>query len=306
MKFGDNLKSLRKDQGLSQEELAEHLGVSRQSISKWECGVSYPTMENILILCELFHCKVNDMIHENLSDIKEVKESVMKLSIKKQRQMKGLSKVIFVLARIMKIVCFGSVVLLSVLFLACPFVASNIDYNGNHSFEIYGQTLEYERKENEILLKDDKGIYHLNNYNEVHSLSVLLDIFENHSFMKIVWFTEIALGVLIVTLVYLCLTFLHLEKLFVNFHNGETPFTLENVQHMKKMSIFMIVTVLIPSITGSICEFVFHFNLNIGFELMDFVYILFLYSLTYIFEYGYEIQRDSNGKLYDEERILQE
>ena len=39
MKFGDNLKKLRKVKKLSQEELAEKIGVSRQSVSKWETGM---------------------------------------------------------------------------------------------------------------------------------------------------------------------------------------------------------------------------------------------------------------------------
>lgn len=41
MKFADKLQELRKAQGLSQEDLAERLNVSRQSVSKWETGVSH-------------------------------------------------------------------------------------------------------------------------------------------------------------------------------------------------------------------------------------------------------------------------
>lgn len=44
MKFGDNLQNLRKQKRMSQEQLAEKVNVSRQSISKWERGESYPTM----------------------------------------------------------------------------------------------------------------------------------------------------------------------------------------------------------------------------------------------------------------------
>ena len=69
MKFGDNLKKLRKKKKISQEELAEKVGVSRQSVSKWECGEAYPEMENILTLCDIFRCKINDLIHQNLADL---------------------------------------------------------------------------------------------------------------------------------------------------------------------------------------------------------------------------------------------
>ena len=76
MRFGENLKNLRKIKKLSQEKLAEKVGVSRQSISKWECGEAYPEMDNILILCKIFNCKVNDLIHEDLTDINSLGEDV--------------------------------------------------------------------------------------------------------------------------------------------------------------------------------------------------------------------------------------
>ena len=59
MKFGDNLKLLRKERKLSQEDLAEKMNVSRQSVSKWETGEAYPEMNNILQLCKIFGCNIN-------------------------------------------------------------------------------------------------------------------------------------------------------------------------------------------------------------------------------------------------------
>jgi transcriptional regulator with XRE-family HTH domain len=50
MGFADNLKSIRQERHISQEELAEIIGVSRQAVSKWEQGSGYPEMEKILIL----------------------------------------------------------------------------------------------------------------------------------------------------------------------------------------------------------------------------------------------------------------
>lgn len=46
MAFADNLKEMRKKKGLSQEELADLLNVSRQAVSKWEQGIGYPEVEN--------------------------------------------------------------------------------------------------------------------------------------------------------------------------------------------------------------------------------------------------------------------
>ncbi len=52
MSFADNLQSIRKERKLSQEELAEKIGVSRQAISKWEQGNGYPETEKLLILAQ--------------------------------------------------------------------------------------------------------------------------------------------------------------------------------------------------------------------------------------------------------------
>ncbi len=54
MSFGENLQYYRKREEITQEQLAEKMEVSRQTISKWEAGTSYPEMEKILQLCDLF------------------------------------------------------------------------------------------------------------------------------------------------------------------------------------------------------------------------------------------------------------
>lgn len=52
MGFADNLKSIRQERHISQEELAEIMGVSRQAISKWEQGSGYPETEKLLVLAK--------------------------------------------------------------------------------------------------------------------------------------------------------------------------------------------------------------------------------------------------------------
>lgn len=51
--LSDNIKNYRKENNLSQDELAEKLGVSRQSISLWETGQTQPTLENIMALAKI-------------------------------------------------------------------------------------------------------------------------------------------------------------------------------------------------------------------------------------------------------------
>ena len=52
MTFAENLKMLRKQAGMSQEQLAEKLGVSRQAVTKWETGAGIPDIENIMAIPE--------------------------------------------------------------------------------------------------------------------------------------------------------------------------------------------------------------------------------------------------------------
>lgn len=64
MQFPDKLQKLRKEKGLSQEQLAELLGVSRQAISKWESGAAYPEMANLIALSEIFGVTIDSMIKD--------------------------------------------------------------------------------------------------------------------------------------------------------------------------------------------------------------------------------------------------
>lgn len=59
MSFSENLTYLRKRENITQEQFAEQLEVSRQSVSKWESGASYPEMEKLLQICDLFHCSLD-------------------------------------------------------------------------------------------------------------------------------------------------------------------------------------------------------------------------------------------------------
>lgn len=62
MNIGERIFRLRTQRGLSQEELAEALGVSRQSVSKWETNASVPELEKIMKMCELFGVSLDELV----------------------------------------------------------------------------------------------------------------------------------------------------------------------------------------------------------------------------------------------------
>lgn len=67
MSFAENLKQLRKDKQLSQEELAEILDVSRQAVSKWEQGMGYPEVEKLLLLSDKLNVSLDYLMATELS-----------------------------------------------------------------------------------------------------------------------------------------------------------------------------------------------------------------------------------------------
>lgn len=66
MKFCDKLAKLRKNNNLSQEQFADKMGVSRQAVSKWESGASYPDMDKILTMCKILNCNLEDLLDDGV------------------------------------------------------------------------------------------------------------------------------------------------------------------------------------------------------------------------------------------------
>jgi transcriptional regulator with XRE-family HTH domain len=78
--FSENLKKIRKEHNLSQEQLADELGVSRQAISKWESAVAYPEMDKIIALCDKFDLNIDDLLHKDIGEVKGEEESNKKIN----------------------------------------------------------------------------------------------------------------------------------------------------------------------------------------------------------------------------------
>ena len=63
MSFAENLKRIRREKNISQEELAELLNVSRQAVSKWEQGAGYPEMEKMLLLSDRLNVSLDTLVY---------------------------------------------------------------------------------------------------------------------------------------------------------------------------------------------------------------------------------------------------
>ena len=71
MSFHKNLEYLRKEKKLSQEDLAFELGVSRQSVSKWESGAAYPETARMVSMCKIFDCTLDELMNEDIVELRK-------------------------------------------------------------------------------------------------------------------------------------------------------------------------------------------------------------------------------------------
>lgn len=67
MNFSDKLKEIRKKEGISQEQLAERIGVTRQAITKWETGKGLPDVENMVIIAEIFKTTIDELLQDSIA-----------------------------------------------------------------------------------------------------------------------------------------------------------------------------------------------------------------------------------------------
>ena len=87
MELGGQIKRYRIRLGLSQEELADRIFVTRQSVSNWENGRTYPDLQSLLRLSDLFGLSLDELIK---GDIETMKEEINKLEIQKMNRWGGI------------------------------------------------------------------------------------------------------------------------------------------------------------------------------------------------------------------------
>mgnify|MGYP002579364675 FL=1 len=114
--FGENLKTLRKQKGFSQEELATRLHVVRQTISKWEKNLSVPDADTLIRLAEILEVSVSELLGakiENENTASDVAEQLSRineqLAIKNRRSRRIWKIVAIILATIILINIFIAV-----------------------------------------------------------------------------------------------------------------------------------------------------------------------------------------------------
>ena len=229
----------------------------------------------------------------------DVKMSIVKLKKEKQKQMKGVTKVLALIGKITSIVLWVAFGFLIAAMILLPLGVKFIDVEDGKLVSTNNviKLVEHE-KTTDIRIGDSVIVA---NFGEKEIESIIPAI-EHYSETGVLVLLEVGFVVLGAFIIILIKALGHLEKLFNNIHEGDTPFTLENVEHIKKMSYLMIACIFLSGIGEVILNIPLRNQVNIEFNMVNIIEILFVYSMSLVFEYGYEIQLDSKGKMYDEEK----
>lgn len=294
MNFGENLKILRKNSKISQEALADKVGVTRQAVSRWEVGDAYPEMSNIVALCSIFHCSINDLINDNIVDIdsfdNKTKEGIVKFKKEQQKRMQGISKAIYIITNIVKIIVAIPTVCLMFACLIFPFISKSFDITDNQ-IKILNTEMDYSIDGNMVTI--DGNSHYIETKTNIKEF---IDNHDNYFFVISIEYILISITILSI----LTVLSLHcLYKLYKNIFNENTPFTIENEKLVHKACLFVLIEMVLQKITALIYSSVAHLDLAIDINIKDIIVILIGVSIIYIFKYGRMIQADTKAKIYD-------
>lgn len=143
MKIGAQIKKLRNELALSQDELAEKVFVSRQSISNWENDKTYPDIKSLLLLSEIFSVSLDNLVK---GDIKKMKKEINAQEFAKFQKDSTVFTVLFIVA----------------ILLPVPLVMLWIWYGLAASLVLWGVTIYYS-----IRVEKYKKKYDIQTYKEI-------------------------------------------------------------------------------------------------------------------------------------------
>ena len=223
------------------------------------------------------------------------------LDKRSQNKLKGLSKIIAVFAKIGRICLYVALPFIVLAMICMPILIKNTTVSES--------SLIFEYKNDKISMIEKEGkleIYHndekmKSTSEDMKGYKTYRKAFDKYSKKQLIGYIEAGFIFIITYLILILLILKHLGKLFKNIHQGLTPFTLDNVEHMRMMSIYMISAIVLPMIASVLYQLCAEIDINVSFGIIDIVEILFVLSMSFVFKYGYSLQSESKTTIYDEE-----
>ncbi|MBQ9012968.1 MAG: DUF2975 domain-containing protein [Bacilli bacterium] len=218
---------------------------------------------------------------------------------KSKKSLRVLCKILEVFTIIGKVCSIIAIPFIVLLMVCTPYFVNNINVSDKKvEIKVFDQNVVLmEEGKNDASLKvkvDDKVV---SENKEDEMVKKVNDALKHVSKEKLIVSTEIGLGFLIATIVVSIMILSKAIKLFKNIRTKETPFIEENVLHLRKMAKLMVVAIVLTVISGAIINAISGYDMSNSLKEYSLFEILALFILSYIFEYGVELQKSSKKKL---------
>ena len=211
---------------------------------------------------------------------------------KKDEKLKVISKIIYVFATIGYVMCFIALSVIVLAMVLLPMLIGKVDIkNDNIIVKNNENTLKIKDKDNKIIVTvNNMKILEESNKEVINWIKTI----NNSSKSSITLYIEIILSFTLISIILTILILRHLKKLFKNINKEDSPFTMDNIYHIKRIAMIMIIGLFLPVISSIILELLIHTDINIKYNVYSIFEILIIFAIAYIFEYGYYLQ---NSKL---------
>ena len=225
------------------------------------------------------------------------KENV-KLNKNKQKALKVLSKIISIFATIGKVVTIIGISGIVLAMIVIPIAFKKVKVEDNSIIVDNDVIISITEEENTLKIKYKDSI--LLEEKDPEVISEIKEAIKDFSSSKLVVYLEVVCFIGAVELVLLFLVLVNIKKLFKNINEKDTPFVLENVDYIRKSAYILIGMIVVSFAGGVISELAFNGNLGINLQTSSVFEILCLFIISYIFEYGYQLQKNSKEKIYED------
>ena len=225
-----------------------------------------------------------------------------KLEEKKQKNLKGISKAIYILAKIMRVFCIIGIVGITIGIVTVGVVGSSVKLDPkNKQIEVFKEKYKYEINDNKITIIDSNNKIDTFDIEDLDiiNLNKFLEKIGNHESSYYVILAEVFMTFALLMLIITVLILKTAAKLFKNINKDDTPFTLENTEYIKRIAKYMIVAMILTIISSITFSVLTGGNIKSSISLTNIVYILVVFAIAYIFEYGYELQKKSDMTIYN-------
>lgn len=218
-----------------------------------------------------------------------------------KKTLKVLCKIIEVFSMIGKVMSIIAIPFLILCMVFVPILIKNVDIKDNKiSISGFGENIVItEQGKNNANIEVKVGNSVVAKEDEKELISTVTKMFNNDSKTKIITYVEVSLVAVIINIILEIIILSYIIKLFRSFGNDETPFKEENTLYIRKVANFMIAIIIVNVIGSIMCNILTGHDIKTSFDTASIFEILIIFVLSYIFEYGCELQKSSKKKLYE-------